>query len=235
VRQCEDHYWDLYLGTYGHCLPPKTILNDVIEATSTILREKGEEGLDFMEIPDNQHKKGDMVMRDRVTYNKSGPSEAINKKEPKLQKNNRLSTELSRTAPGADLPGFLPLRKDFDVEFDNNAESSLASMEFGIETARGEEHPREKELKLQVIRMYNRRLAEREERKRFVIEGGYVEVKKQQQVIQIALDIGQFSSFKQPIIRFLVLLDAGRTPSWSGTRRSGAMRSNAYFSPVYEN
>ena len=32
--------------------------------------------------------------------------------------------------PGADLPGFLPLREDFDVEHDNDAELLLAEMEF---------------------------------------------------------------------------------------------------------
>ena len=46
---------------------------------------------------------------------------------------------------GADLPGFIPLREDFDVEHANDAELLLAEMEFNVS-----DHPSERELKLQV-------------------------------------------------------------------------------------
>jgi len=47
--------------------------------------------------------------------------------------------------PGHELAGFIPLRGDFDNEFDNDAERMLSDMEFGLD-----EHPSERELKLQV-------------------------------------------------------------------------------------
>jgi transcriptional adapter 2-alpha len=46
---------------------------------------------------------------------------------------------------GADLPGFMPLREDFEVEWDNEAENILKYMDFDPA-----DHPSERELKLQV-------------------------------------------------------------------------------------
>ena len=44
------------------------------------------------------------------------------------------------------------------------------------------DHPAEKALKLDVVRIYNARLDERERRKRFVIERGLVDYRKQQEL-----------------------------------------------------
>ena len=48
------------------------------------------------------------------------------------------------------------------------AEQILADMEFGPS-----DHPSERALKLDVVRIYNAKLDERERRKRFVIERGF--------------------------------------------------------------
>ncbi|CAE7832749.1 ADA2, partial [Symbiodinium sp. KB8] len=71
-----------------------------------------------------------------------------------------------------DISGFLPLRGDFEVEWDNDAELMLADMEF-----REGEHPTETELKLKVVEIYNAKLDERERRKRFVLERGLLDFK----------------------------------------------------------
>jgi transcriptional adapter 2-alpha len=78
------------------------------------------------------------------------------------------------TLPGSDLTGFIPLREDFDIEYENDAELMLADMEFNPD-----DHPSEKELKLQVIQIYNHKLTERDRRKRFVIDRGLIDNKKQ--------------------------------------------------------
>lgn len=49
-------------------------------------------------------------------------------------------------------------------------------MEFNID----DDHPSERELKLQIIRIYNWKLDERNKRKRFVIDRGLIDLKKQQ-------------------------------------------------------
>lgn len=68
----------------------------------------------------------------------------------------------------------MPLREDFDIEYENDAEIILADMEF-----HPEDHPSERELKLQVVNIYNNKLKERNDRKRFAIERGLVDIKKQ--------------------------------------------------------
>lgn len=78
--------------------------------------------------------------------------------------------------PGSELAGYMPLRGDFDVEYDNEAELILADMEFSED-----DHPTERELKLKVIEIYNAKLDERERRKRFVVERGLLDYKRHQQ------------------------------------------------------
>ena len=83
---------------------------------------------------------------------------------------------------GGDLPGFLPLREDFDIEYDNDAEALLADLEFY-----DDEHPSERELKHSVISIFNKKLDEREYRKRFAIDRGLVDFKKHQLVSMLLL------------------------------------------------
>ncbi|KAF8818765.1 AP2 domain transcription factor APVIIb-1/ADA2-B, partial [Cardiosporidium cionae] len=78
--------------------------------------------------------------------------------------------------PTHQVVGYWPLRGDFDVEYDNDAELILADMEFkDYETAQ------ERHLKLQIIEIYNSKLDERIYRKKTVIERGLLDVKALQQ------------------------------------------------------
>ena len=66
---------------------------------------------------------------------------------------------------GCELSGYMPRRGDFDVEYENEAENILADMEFSPN-----DHPAERALKLQIIRIYNSKLDAREQRKKFLID-----------------------------------------------------------------
>lgn len=66
---------------------------------------------------------------------------------------------------GSELAGYMPRRGDFDVEWDNDAENTLAEMEFSPS-----DPPNERALKLQVLGIYNEKLDERERRKQFLKE-----------------------------------------------------------------
>eukprot|EP00592_Proboscia_alata_P017485 CAMPEP_0194399308 /NCGR_PEP_ID=MMETSP0174-20130528/126589_1 /TAXON_ID=216777 /ORGANISM="Proboscia alata, Strain PI-D3" /LENGTH=1523 /DNA_ID=CAMNT_0039195705 /DNA_START=124 /DNA_END=4695 /DNA_ORIENTATION=- len=66
---------------------------------------------------------------------------------------------------GSECAGYMPRRGDFDVEYDPEAETLVADMEFS-----SSDTPSERELKLQVIQIYNARLSERERRKTFLLE-----------------------------------------------------------------
>ncbi|OQR93351.1 transcriptional adapter 2-alpha [Achlya hypogyna] len=95
----------------------------------------------------------------------------------KSSANASTASEEEKEKMGGALAGYMPLRRDFDVEHDNDAELILADMEF-----HEDDHPTERELKLKVIEIYNAKLDERERRKKFVIEHGLLDYKKYQQV-----------------------------------------------------
>lgn len=173
----EEHYWELYLGRHGFCLPEHYHQNQQIFETALLFpsdnlpidpvtREEviGED--DYYHIPLNGHyQRGEVVQRD------IGKDTGL-----KFKDRNEALQRISQL-PGADLPGYMPLREDFDVEYENDAEVMLADMDFSPD-----DHPSEIELKLQVIRIYNTKLAERDRRKRFVIDRGFIDVKGQQAV-----------------------------------------------------
>ncbi|CAN0165041.1 unnamed protein product [Ectocarpus sp. 6 AP-2014] len=91
----------------------------------------------------------------------------------KAKEEEREIREWTEKLPGADLSVYAPLRGDFDHEHDDTAEELLANMEF-----RPTDHASEKQLKLDVIAVYNHRLDEREKRKKFVIENNLLDYKK---------------------------------------------------------
>ncbi|AES64520.2 transcriptional adapter ADA2b [Medicago truncatula] len=61
--------------------------------------------------------------------------------------------------------GYNPKRQEFDPEYDDDAEKLLADMEFN-----DNDTEEEIEIKLRVISVYNKRLDERERRKKFILE-----------------------------------------------------------------
>jgi len=69
--------------------------------------------------------------------------------------------------------GYMPKRKDFETEYDEDAETWVCEMEFS------EEDPEDEYwLKLQVLEHYNSRIDERNRWKRFVIEWNLLDLKK---------------------------------------------------------
>jgi transcriptional adapter 2-alpha len=71
--------------------------------------------------------------------------------------------------------GYMPKRGDFDHEYDADADTLLADLEFF-------EDDTEEDLKLKndVIELYNARIDERIRRKKFVLERGLLDFKKMQ-------------------------------------------------------
>ena len=160
------------MGRFGHSLPATTFVNEKEEVPTTQVIQAMITNNAFSQFPNIQdidsipvtdgHIRGEEVVRDKgKEIGRSKDKQELREKQAQL--------------PGADLPGFMPLREDFDIEHDNDAEVLLADMEF-----LPDDHPSERELKLQVIRIYNAKLDERNKRKRFVIDRGLVDFKKQQ-------------------------------------------------------
>jgi transcriptional adapter 2-alpha len=76
--------------------------------------------------------------------------------------------------PGSALAGYMPRRGDFDVEWDNDAETVLADMEFSAEDTQAD-----KALKTKMLKVYNAKLRQRLERKQFITDRGLLDYKKQ--------------------------------------------------------
>lgn len=66
---------------------------------------------------------------------------------------------------GAELAGYMPRRGDFDMEWQNEAEKTIAEMEFSSDDTKADQ-----DLKLKVIRIFNSKVDEREKRKNFIID-----------------------------------------------------------------
>ncbi|KAL7465350.1 hypothetical protein ACHAXS_005675 [Conticribra weissflogii] len=80
-----------------------------------------------------------------------------------------------RTMPGCELAGYMPRRGDFDMEWDNDAEKMIADMEFSPDDS-----PEDQELKLEVIRIFNTKLDERERRKKFILDWNLLNYREHQ-------------------------------------------------------
>lgn len=94
---------------------------------------------------------------DGVKVEESQAGRSIGEKKPKLSGEYRPSMKV--------LSGYNSKRGDFDIEYDNDAEQVLAEMEF-LDT----DTEAEREMKLQVLRIYSKRLDERKRRKDFILE-----------------------------------------------------------------
>lgn len=185
-KKLDEHYWQLYMGRHGVCLPVDYSIDNLATTRATAnlfpdppvkdedTREENISPSDLYRIPVVPgYERGQNVERD-VLPNHPMPSVAAATASSGTGRGRQVQS--APQPPATDLPGYMPLREDFETEYENDAEQFLADMEFSPE-----DHPSEVELKLQVIRIYNHKLEEREKRKRFVLERGLVDIKKHQQ------------------------------------------------------
>ncbi|XP_074272552.1 transcriptional adapter ADA2b-like isoform X2 [Silene latifolia] len=163
--ECIEHYNSVYMNS--PCFP----LPDL----SHVVGKKREE-LQAMGREHNELQKS----LEEVSFKEAPPSEKVNIEEqrkeafggqsfqPDTPSDRKLGEKKPKIDDGpsvTDLSGYNPKRKEFEVEYDNDAEQLVADMEFkDIDTEA------ERQLKLNVVKIYNRRLDERKRRKDFIIE-----------------------------------------------------------------
>lgn len=133
----------------------------------------------------------------------------------KARRARKASSKKQRAAKGEkengiqEIAGYMPLREEFAVEHDNDAELLLADMEFF------EDDP-DAELKFKILEMYNNVLDERSTRKKFVLENKLLdvrtretegkrpreerEVRLQMRPFQRYLDTAQFNELVQGLV-----------------------------------
>ncbi|KAL0481300.1 hypothetical protein AKO1_012753 [Acrasis kona] len=153
--ECEYHYWSVYVDVDTFPLPQNnltTLINDSKPITDRDVK-KTDDGM-LVTIKKNLGIKTSMS----CTQNYEGPNK-IKQPNPKI---------------GLEV-GFVPYRGDFDVEYDNDAEVLIGEMEISENDT-----PQERQYKLDILRLYDYKLAEREKRKKFAIERNIIDWKKTQ-------------------------------------------------------
>ncbi|EKU20936.1 histone acetyltransferase complex component, partial [Nannochloropsis gaditana CCMP526] len=175
-KACMEHYYDLYLHSYGSILPKQTLGGG--ETTALVSEEEYRmRPLDLARYPEAVHligappppPDGTPYERPRAGREREGGKEGEGKTGKEKEGEGK---EGGPSQANDAIPGYMPLRGDFDVEHDNEAELILAEMEI-----LPDEDPAEKQLKLMVVDVFNRKLDEREKRKAFVKEYNLIDYK----------------------------------------------------------
>ena len=168
-QRCHAHYFDVYVNSPTTPLPDMTKVLGKGHAREEPKEEGGE--------------KKRKVKRENGDEGGEGGGEADDASEGGEEEEEKEATLASFARPGderhwgnaPELTGFNVKRDEFDPEYDIDAELPLAEMEF-----RDTDTELDRELKLRMLEIYNARLAERRERKRFIIDRGLLNVKRQQ-------------------------------------------------------
>lgn len=189
-RECEAHYYTFYYKEEGSYLPnEKEIIlklrdGTIIPGRNDKNKEKESEvkiGLPQGSIPEFTTAKD----------NKNNRSRSIVK--------NRNKRDQSEISSASEILGYWPKREEFDVEFVNDAELEIAELEFLDDDTESE-----KNLKLNVLKVYNLQLEEREKRKKFVIERNLLDVKKQMNYERkLSKDDREIYNCLKPFARFM--------------------------------
>ena len=99
--------------------------------------------------------------------------------------------------PLSEFAGYMPLRKDFEIEYENDVEMYLADLEF-YEDDKDEDI----DIKLKQLEVYNKVLDEREERKNFVIDRWPIELMNEKKYKNNVIEKTIYQALK-PYARFL--------------------------------
>lgn len=172
-EQCISHYRSVYLNSPFFPLP---------DMTHVVGKNRNE--LLAMAKGNNEDKKGATLFGDHSVKAESPfspsrvKSEDLQKGGPsgRLLSAQNADSQVERNPVGKKPPveegsslvklsGFNPKRREFDPEYDIDAEQLLAEMEF-----KDADTEDERELKLRILRIYSKRLDERKRRKDFILE-----------------------------------------------------------------
>ena len=164
--ECESHYYTFYYKSNNDFLPDDKliILNTNNKCSKNISLS---------------NKKQETLYTDKIKQNIGYiPFSENNKSNRSLSKNNIKKDENDKSKPVNqnmyDILGYWEKRKDYDVEYKNEAEIQMSEIEFN------ENDNKDKlDINYTSLRNYNNILDEREERKNFVIEKNLFDVRKQ--------------------------------------------------------
>ena len=168
--ECESHYYTFYYKSKNDFLPDDKITNININNYSPNKNKNN-----ILNQNKNEENKYLNKIQENLGYI---PFSDNNKQNRSLSKNNIKKDDLDKNKPSNqniyDILGYWEKRKDYDIEFKNEAEIQMSEIEF-----REKENPENVEINYKNLKNYNNILDEREERKNFVIEKNLFDVRKQ--------------------------------------------------------
>ena len=149
-RECEVHYYSFYYKS----------AEDKVPSIESVITERNKE--EILVNDSNKDKPALSIVQECM-----GKTKLL--QAPEEDKVNYIKEIIK-------IDGFMPLRGDFNIEYDNDAELLLADMEFFDDDTEAE-----KKLKDDILKLYNKKLDDRIIRKKFVIENELLDAKKQSQ------------------------------------------------------
>ena len=159
--QCESHYLTFFYKEKSNIPDDKDVIP--FNKNENVIRDNKDREERIMEESKKNQGKIPELTSNKDPKNNS--SRSIVKNRNKKDQNNITSA--------SEIVGFWPKRDEFENEYLNDAELEIAELEFLEDDTKSEN-----ELKLNVLRVYNKQLEEREKRKRFVIDRGLLDIKK---------------------------------------------------------
>ena len=189
--ECESHYYSFYYKEKENPMPreediildnQKKIKKDILDKNKTIAMNKLEE-----------------INKTNVVYNPDPINEI-----PKLNKRPgryiglRKNLKPGEAETAAEILGCRPKRHEFETEFLNDTEIEISHLEF-------DENDKEEELKIKydVLKDYNLRIKEREERKNFVFDKGLLDLRRENRIeSKLTRDQFELLLFLKPFARF---------------------------------
>ena len=162
--ECESHYYTFYYKSKNDFLPDDNIIN-----SNSLLSNKVEENKYMNKIKQNI---GYIPFSENNKQNRSVSKNNIKKDDQ--DKNKHVNQNVY------DILGYWEKRKDYDVEFKNEAEIQMSEIEFHEKDINDNiDNKEEININYKNLKNYNNILDEREERKKLIIEKNLFDVRKQ--------------------------------------------------------
>ena len=162
--ECESHYYTFYYKSKTDFLPDESIIN-----TNSLISNKAEENKYMNKIKQNI---GYIPFSENNKQNRSISKNNIKKDDQ--DKNKHVNQNVY------DILGYWEKRKDYDVEFKNEAEIQMSEIEFHENDNKDNiDNKEEININYKNLKNYNNILDEREERKKLIIEKNLFDVRKQ--------------------------------------------------------
>jgi transcriptional adapter 2-alpha len=179
AEQCEIHYYAFYYISQQHKVPQENF----------VIARRVESGYE--------------IIQERIKDAEESLRRSAEKLKAKQEMDLVESLEAQKVVADTDstagnVIGYMPLRGDFNIEYDNDAELILAEMEFAEDDKEADI-----DLKYKVLKTYNAKLDERVRRKKFVIENNLADPKSiLKQELMLSKDEREVYALLRPYKRF---------------------------------